>query len=133
MVEPGECSCTITYTTGAVLKENGNAVYGGNVMSIVPDTSTVMLNNKRYLVNNTTGEVLPEKTTLKNSIIFSTKKIVSAVSSVINKTNENFANSDVVEQQSLSIFALTSKGAKKLKEVQQRVLEKLKGNNPGEF
>lgn len=118
VVNPNGLTCTLNYTTGGALKENGNAVYGGKVCGIVSDASTVVLNNKRYVVSNTTGEILPEKTTWKNCVILSTKKIISGISNVINKVKENFENPEVVNQSSLAIFAVTEKGAKKIEEAQ---------------
>lgn len=121
VVNPGGCTCTLNYTTGGILKENGNAVYGGKVCGIVSDTSTVVLNDKHYVINNATGEVVPEKTTLKNCVILSSKKLISGISDVINKVKDNFDNSEVVNQYNWSIFAVTKKGAERIKEVQRSV------------
>lgn len=120
VVDSGGCTCTLNYTTGGALKENGNAVYGGKVCGIVSDISTVVLNDKRYAINNATGEILPEKNTWKNYVILSTKKLVSGISDVINKVKENFDNPEVVNHYSWSIFAVTEKGAKRIEEAQKK-------------
>lgn len=118
VVSPNGCTCTLNYTTGGVLKESSNAVYGGKACGIASDNSTVVLNDKRYVINNETGEILPEKNTWKNFVILSTKKLTSGISDVISKVKDNFDNSDVVNQYRWSIFAVTEKGAKKIEEAQ---------------
>ncbi len=118
VVSPNGCTCTTTYTTGGILKESSNAVYGGRVCGIPSDTSTVVLKDKRYVINNTTGEVLPEENTWRTCVILSSKKLISGISDVINKVKENFDNSEIVDQYRWSIFAVTKKGAKNIEEAQ---------------
>lgn len=115
-ITPNGCGFTRTYTTGGILKESNNALYGGNICGIVNNTSVVDFNNKRYVVDNITGAVTPEETKWNNVLILSSKKLISGISGVINQLKENFDNTEVVKHYKCGIKGFTEKGAKLLQE-----------------
>lgn len=133
VISPNGCGFTTTYTTGGILKNNKNGVFGGNVCGVNENTSHIVFNDKRYIIDNRTGEVMPEETTLKNVVMISSKKLISGISDVINKVKEHFDNSEIVEQYSCSICGLTKKGVERFNEVQKKVLAEMKKDNKQEL
>ena len=67
-----------TYVTGGILRENRNALYdirgGFRYKKTLDGFSEVKYNNKRYLIDNSTGKFMPEKFSLKERIFGLSKK-----------------------------------------------------------
>lgn len=131
IVNEAGTSFTTTYVTGGILRENGNALYDVRVgffrgKKTLGELSNVKYNDKRYIIDNSTGKVIPEKSSLKERIFGLSKKTIKNISAIINKVAENFENPQIVEQWSWGICGFTQKGAKILDEASKKVrLQKL--------
>ena len=118
-------SFSTTYVTGGILRENRNALYdirgGFRYKKTLDGFSEVKYDNKRYLIDNSTGKVMPEKFSLKERIFGLSKKTIKNISETINKVAENFENPQIVKQWSWGIDGFTQKGAKILDEASKKV------------
>lgn len=110
------------YVTGGILKENNNALFS----QLSKQSSIVVFNNKRYIINNTTGEIKPENKSILDAIIGIPQKTIKGIGETINKIKDNFENPKVVKQHKWGIDSFTKKGVEILKEAQRKVLAGLK-------
>lgn len=117
------CGFTTRYTTGAILKGSEDGIYGSNNFPRLANypaegTSLVRLNGKEYMIDNLTGKVKK-----KNFSLFKvSKKTIKAISSLINKVQENFERPEIVEQYIWGLSGFTTKGAERIKEAQKKII-----------